>query len=66
MSAHGVVLVVEDDPALKDTWVAVFQQCGYQVVSAADADSAIEQARTSPDAWNDRRDDNLTGLRGRS
>lgn len=48
MSAHGVVLVVEDDPALKDTWVAVFQQCGYQVVSAADADSAIEQARTDP------------------
>ncbi|MEQ1819798.1 MAG: holdfast anchoring protein HfaB [Terricaulis sp.] len=31
------------------------------------ATAAIEQARTSPDAWNARRDDNIsTGLRGRS
>jgi curli production assembly/transport component CsgG/holdfast attachment protein HfaB len=31
------------------------------------ASAAIEQARTSPDAWNARRDDNIsTGLRGRS
>ncbi|MCA8886300.1 MAG: holdfast anchoring protein HfaB [Hyphomonadaceae bacterium] len=30
------------------------------------ATAAIEQSRVSPDTWNDRRDDNLTGLRGRS
>ncbi|ANP47505.1 holdfast anchoring protein HfaB [Candidatus Viadribacter manganicus] len=30
------------------------------------ATAAIEQARTSPDTWNARRDDNFTGLRGRS
>jgi hypothetical protein len=29
--------------------------------------AAIEQARANPDAWNARRDDNIsTGLRGRS
>jgi curli production assembly/transport component CsgG/holdfast attachment protein HfaB len=30
------------------------------------AATAIEQSRANPDAWNDRRDDNLTALRGRS
>jgi len=30
------------------------------------ATAAIEQSRANPDAWNDRRDDNLTALRGRS
>ena len=30
------------------------------------ATAAIEQARTSPDSWNARRDENFTGLRGRS
>jgi curli production assembly/transport component CsgG/holdfast attachment protein HfaB len=35
-------------------------------VPQSPASAAIEQARTSPDAWNVRRDDNLTGLRGRS
>ncbi|MEZ5970870.1 MAG: holdfast anchoring protein HfaB [Hyphomonadaceae bacterium] len=35
--------------------------------SQSPASAAIEQARTSPDAWNARRDDNIsTGLRGRS
>jgi curli biogenesis system outer membrane secretion channel CsgG len=32
----------------------------------APAPAPIEQARTNPDSWNVRRDNNLTGLRGRS
>ena len=35
-------------------------------VTQSPASAAIDQARTIPDAWNARRDDNLTGLRGRS
>jgi curli biogenesis system outer membrane secretion channel CsgG len=35
-------------------------------VTQSPATTAIEQARTNPDSWNDRRDNNLTGLRGRS
>lgn len=35
-------------------------------VTQSPASAAIDQARTTPDAWNARRDDNLTGLRGRS
>ena len=30
------------------------------------ATAAIEQSRANPDTWNDRRDNNFTGLRGRS
>jgi curli production assembly/transport component CsgG/holdfast attachment protein HfaB len=30
------------------------------------ASAAIEQSRADPDAWNARRDDNITGIRGRS
>jgi len=38
-----------------------------QTASQSPASAAIDQARTSPDAWNARRDDNIsTGLRGRS
>jgi curli production assembly/transport component CsgG/holdfast attachment protein HfaB len=35
-------------------------------VSQSPATTAIEQARANPDSWNDRRDNNFTGLRGRS
>lgn len=35
-------------------------------VTQSPATTAIEQARANPDSWNDRRDNNLTGLRGRS
>jgi len=41
---------------------------GVQTANATQspATAAIEQARTSPDTWNTRRDENFTGLRGRS
>ncbi|MCA0211966.1 MAG: response regulator [Proteobacteria bacterium] len=48
MSAREAILVVEDDPALKDTWVAVFEQHGYCVVAAGDAVEALALARTDP------------------
>ena len=35
-------------------------------VTQSPASVAIDQARTNPDTWNVRRDENLTGLRGRS
>jgi hypothetical protein len=34
--------------------------------SQSAASNAIDNARANPDAWNARRDDNLTGIRGRS
>ncbi len=41
---------------------------GVQTANATQspATAAIEQARDNPDAWNARRDDNITGIRGRS
>ena len=41
---------------------------GVQTANATQspATAAIEQARTTPDTWNARRDENFTGLRGRS
>ena len=41
-------LVIEDDAALKDAWVAALEDTGYGVTGARDAVSAIEQARTDP------------------
>ena len=41
------------------------QTAGVAVPQSA-ASIAIEQSRADPDAWNARRDDNITGIRGRS
>lgn len=39
---------------------------GAAAAPQSPASAAIDQARVSPDAWHDRRDANVTGLRGRS
>ncbi len=41
-------------------------QTADATASQSAASNAIDNARTNPDAWNARRDDNLTGIRGRS
>jgi curli production assembly/transport component CsgG/holdfast attachment protein HfaB len=37
-----------------------------RTANVSPATAAIEQSRPNPDSWNDRRDNNFTGLRGRS
>jgi hypothetical protein len=37
-----------------------------RTANVSPATAAIEQSRANPDSWNDRRDNNFTGLRGRS
>jgi curli production assembly/transport component CsgG/holdfast attachment protein HfaB len=41
-------------------------QSADATVTQSAASNAIDEARASPDQWNARRDENLTGLRGRS
>ena len=45
MPAHGMVLVVEDEPAVRTMVVRALSEAGYTVRDAADATSALEQAR---------------------
>jgi PAS domain S-box-containing protein len=40
-----VVLVIDDDPHVRDLMAKILQRDGYRVVTAADADSGIEKAR---------------------
>jgi two-component system, response regulator RegA len=44
----SLVLVVEDDPALREAWSDTLTQQGYQVRSAGDAFEALAQARIEP------------------
>src|SRR5437763_3703350 len=39
------VLVVEDEPVVRDLLVAVMRTEGYDIVAAADADTELRQAR---------------------
>ena len=47
MSSGSAVLVVDDEPGMRDTLVAILEQNGYQVSSAPDGESAysaVQQA----------------------
>jgi signal transduction histidine kinase len=43
---HGTILVVEDDRRVRELAARVLTQQGYQVVAAADADAALQEAAT--------------------
>ena len=50
MSAGKHILIVDDYPDALDIWAIFLRSCGYQVSTAADGPSAIEQAeRLLPD-----------------
>jgi curli biogenesis system outer membrane secretion channel CsgG len=57
-SVCAAAIQAEGDPMGPGTQTAA--------VSQSAASNAIDSARANPDAWNARRDDNLTGIRGRS
>jgi two-component system, response regulator RegA len=44
----SLVLIVEDDPTLREAWSDILIQRGYQVRGAGDAFEALEQARQEP------------------
>ena len=47
-SGHERVLLVEDDPAVRDVAAQFLRNCGYEVIVAGNATDAIELARTAP------------------
>ena len=42
---HKPIMVVEDDPDLRDALEYLLRACGYQVVPASDGEEALEQLR---------------------
>ena len=48
MQVDAVVLLVEDDPILREAWSDTLTQQGYNVRSAGDAFDALAQARIEP------------------
>jgi signal transduction histidine kinase len=48
MAAHKVVMVVDDDDALRDSLCDLLEEDGYRTVSASDGASALERLRKSP------------------
>lgn len=49
--ASGTILVVEDDPAVRNLASRVLERAGYRVIPAASAPEALELARVQPDAF---------------
>jgi len=45
----GTVLVVEDEPGVRDVAVQMLQFTGYKVIEAVDAQSGLEQFNQNPD-----------------
>lgn len=45
----GTVLVVEDEPGVRDVAVQMLQFTGYKVIEAIDAQSGLEQFNQNPD-----------------
>jgi PAS domain S-box-containing protein len=49
--ATGTILVVEDDPAVRNLASRVLERAGYRVIPAASASEALELARAQPDGF---------------
>src|SRR5688572_1761791 len=45
-AASAVILVVDDDPGVREVAARVLRRAGYQVLQAAEGDEALEVART--------------------
>lgn len=45
----GTVLVVEDEPGVRDVAVQMLQFTGYKVIEAVDAQTGLEQFNQNPD-----------------
>jgi len=68
--AEGTLLIVDDDPALRDAIAAVLDQGGYASQQAVDGEDGLKRLRDEPDAfdgvvldWKMPRMDGLTLLR---
>jgi CheY-like chemotaxis protein len=44
--AKGCVLIVDDDPEVRDMMDAVFTNAGYEVITASDGEEALELLRS--------------------
>ena len=51
MSLPHRVLVVDDDPEIRETMVEVLNDEGYEAVGACDGVQALEQLRAPADRW---------------
>ena len=67
---EGALLIVDDDPALRDAIAAVLEQGGYTSQQAVDGEDGLKRLRDDPDAfdgvvldWKMPRMDGLTLLR---
>ena len=49
MNNAGLVLVVEDDPGVRDVAVQMLEMEGFEVLEAVDAQSGLEKFRQNPD-----------------
>ena len=45
------VLVVDDDPDIRETMIEVLEEAGYEAVGAADGFEALAQLRDPEDRW---------------
>ena len=45
------ILVVDDDPEIRETMIEVLQEAGYHAVGAADGIEALAQLRDRDDRW---------------
>ena len=68
--SEGTLLIVDDDPALRDALAAVLEQGGYETQQAGDGEEGLKRLRDEPDAfdgvvldWQMPRMDGLTMLR---
>jgi CheY-like chemotaxis protein len=50
MDTHRI-LVVDDDPEIRETMIEVLQEAGYEAVGAADGLEALAQLRDPEDRW---------------
>jgi DNA-binding NtrC family response regulator len=47
--SHGTLLVVDDDPAVREVVTSLLERCGLTVLAAADGQSALEVFRRCAD-----------------
>lgn len=51
MNTQHRVLVVDDDPDIRETLVEVLQESGFEAVGASDGVEALQQLRDPEDRW---------------
>ena len=51
MTGEHRILVVDDDPEIRETVIEVLEEAGYRAVGAADGIEALAQLRDPEDRW---------------